>query len=140
MFQHQSRQTPSYENFREMYNNNKDVLKQQIHQSQYKILRDLFPILCTNTDLEFVQWLIDNFPKNAFPTLDSNNIIMMVINNEFEFVKLLYTKLDYLKDDFDMATACYNAKSCNHTDMLDWLNIKRSDECIALMENMEIKK
>lgn len=134
----QQRRIPTYEEFRSMYNEDKNILQQQIQQSGYKILEDLFPLTCQNNDNEFTKWLIDNNPKDKFPLLNINTILMMIVNGENELFLTLCKKLDYLKNDTDMASAIYNAHHSNNVEIFDFLNTRKSEQCIEMLKALKI--
>lgn len=139
MFRQQQRHSIDYNEIRNIYNENKDVLKQQIRQSNFKILGDIFPVICQNNDVEILQWLIKTQPKDKFPSLNINAILMMVINNEYKMLLLLYNNLDYLKDDFDMTSACFNARNSGNKEILSWLEKVRTSECSDMINKLNIK-
>lgn len=140
MFGQQQRRVPTYDEFRGMYNEDKDTLRQQIRQSNFKILEDVFPLTCQNNDVEFVQWLIKTQPKDKFPQLEANTVAMMATNNEHKMLLVLYNGLDYLKNDFDMATACFNAHGAGNMELLSWLENIRTTKCTEMLSNMNVKK
>ena len=139
MFQ-QQRRAPTYEEFREMYNDDKQQLNQQIRRSDYKILEDLFPAVCQHDDVEFAQWMIKNNPKDKFPRLDINTVLMMATNNEYKMLVALYNGLDYLKNDFDMTNACFNAQQCGNVEFFNWMENIRTKECTEMLAKMNTKK
>lgn len=129
---------PTYEEFRAMYDEDKDVFDNNVKRSGYEMLKDCFPLVCDNNDIEFVQWLIDKNDKSKFPTLDDNIIFMMAVNNEFPILKLLYDTFKQYRSDEITSIIAYNAK--DHTDMSAWIQNKLTDKSIEMFDKMLLNK
>lgn len=127
---------PTYEEFKAMYNEDKDKFERSIKQSD-EMLKDCFPLICDNNDFEFAKWLIDNNAKSRFPTLSDNTLYMMAVNNEFSLLKLLYETFPEYRSDEITSILAYNSK--DYKEMNDWIQKKLTDKSMKMFEKLNVK-